>query len=626
MKKRWMYIGLCLMALTACQKDVSSSGGEKVNKELIEAYWADAYKDEKNGFNTIADITNAFTYIDGVSVDKADDNAIFKDVKHLFLNKNAIRAVNLPEGYAFTFPAQKMSIDASLSKLRTKYFTDQSILTITTENQNPYGNTPRGWEIYLTEWINRFINDPGFLQANNLAYIQQPSVIENYRQIYELHSYDIEILDHENIEYPYYHIRVLRPMDDYINFHLFVMKSKIKNTNEIDMVMDSFTIISKMGVSKNIQQEYTLKIPSYWTEETKNYYQKLKNQNTVDWGVFSVSMPSDNDGNYNSEGERLLAEKERLETAFDYQYDILPTYTHMGWYNYEKPLYRPNFKMAKYIAGGNGFNNKPVLQYTYQFTYSNNTELNGYTPMFDVLRGKFDDFFASLARDVKSYEQPVLFRLNNEMNTDWTSYCGMVTLLDPDIFIMTWQKLYKIFEKEGVNNAIWIFNPIARSTPYSNWGDMLNFMPGEDYVQMLGLTSYEMGNDAENYRSFYDHYTELYQRNTPYFDQYPAIISEFAAGSGGEVMMNYDTNQYEATEPMRNKDLQAMWVQEMFTYFNAEDKSQYPFVKNIKAAIWFSTNDVVVLNDETKITNYLKLDDALIGTLAAFKEGLKNNH
>ena len=246
--------------------------------------------------------------------------------------------------------------------------------------------------------------------------------------------------------------------------------------------------------------------------------------------------------------------------------------------------------------------------------------------MFDVLRGKFDDFFASLARDVKSYEQPVLFRLNNEMNTDWTSYCGMVTLLDPDIFIMTWQKLYKIFEKEGVNNAIWIFNPIARSTPYSNWGDMLNFMPGEDYVQMLGLTSYEMGNDAENYRSFYDHYTELYQRNTPYFDQYPAIISEFAAGSGGEVMMNYDTNQYEATEPMRNKDLQAKWVQEMFTYFNAEDKSQYPFVKNIKAAIWFSTNDVVVLNDETKITNYLKLDDALIGTLAAFKEGLKNNH
>lgn len=61
--------------------------------------------------------------------------------------------------------------------------------------------------------------------------------------------------------------------------------------------------------------------------------------------------------------------------------------------------------------------------------------------MFDVLRGKFDDFFASLARDVKSYEQPVLFRLNNEMNTDWTSYCGMVTLLDPDIFIMTWAKI-----------------------------------------------------------------------------------------------------------------------------------------------------------------------------------------
>ncbi len=613
----------CLIALTACNK---KGVVEKVNTELIQAYWADSYQDAKNGFSKIEDLKNAKSWVDGVEIETPVEEVYTKDVKHLFFNKNAIRAVNLPEGYAFTFPATKMDLDVSLSELRTKYITDSSILTVTTENQNPYGNTERGWEIYLTEWINRFINDPEFLKANNLSYIQNPSVISNFNALYELHSYDIEILDHENIEYPYYHIRILRPMEDYINFHLFVMKSKIKNTDEIDMVVSSFKMIDKMGVSKNIQQEYQLKIPSNWSEETKTYYQKLQNQTDVDWGAFSVSMPSDNSGNYNSEGERLLAEKQRLETAFDYEYDILPTYTHMGWYDYENPLYKPNFKMAKFIAGGNGFNGKPVLQYTYQFTYSNNTELNGYTPMFDILRGKFDTFFKRLANDVKSYQQPVLFRLNNEMNTDWTSYCGMVTLLDPDIFILTWRKLYDIFEKEGVNNAIWIFNPIARSTPYSNWGDMLNFMPGEDYVQMLGLTSYEMGNDAENFRSFYDHYQELYQKNTPYFDQYPAIISEFAAGCGGEVIMNYDTNEYEPTEPRRNQDLQAEWVKEMFTYFNADNKDVYPFVKNIKAAIWFSTNDVITLNDETKITNYLKLDDELTQTLLAFKEGLKNNH
>ena len=61
--------------------------------------------------------------------------------------------------------------------------------------------------------------------------------------------------------------------------------------------------------------------------------------------------------------------------------------------------------------------------------------------MFDILRGVYDEDFRKLASAIKAYGYPVLFRLNNEMNTDWTSYCGMMTLCDPEIFILTWRYL-----------------------------------------------------------------------------------------------------------------------------------------------------------------------------------------
>src|SRR5699024_10897811 len=130
------------------------------------------------------------------------------------------------------------------------------------------------------------------------------------------------------------------------------------------------------------------------------------------------------------------------EDGLDYNLDILPTYSAIGWYG--TPSYFP-LDMANEFAGGNGVNGKHVLQFTYQFTDSNNWNLGGYHPNFDILRGKYDDQFRRLAQDIKAYGKPVLFRLNNEMNTDWTSYSGICALLDPDIFRMTWERLYNIF-------------------------------------------------------------------------------------------------------------------------------------------------------------------------------------
>ena len=51
---------------------------------------------------------------------------------------------------------------------------------------------------------------------------------------------------------------------------------------------------------------------------------------------------------------------------------------------------------------------------------------------------------------------------------------------------------------------------------------------------------------------------------------------------------------------------------------------KYPdYVKNIKAAIWFSANDYANVNNKDYIMNYFCLDEKVAPTISAFKKGFK---
>ena len=619
MKIKPLAIMFLLFSLCSCDNklNLSSSSSSTDNntsssevifteEEKAQKLWKKTYSDSENGFNGIEDIKRTQYYFNGESIEDFNMQIGFNnDAKYIFYSQDKARIVNVSEGYAITVADTEFEVDYSLSEYRSKYHFDDGVLTISYQDKSPYGNTINGWNIYLTEWINRFISNPSFLQANNLSYLRENIKSSDIILGYEVIQYDVVINDNQGIEFPYYHIAIARPEGNYTAFFLISYKSKTNNYIYFDSILKSFKAVASVGRPKNHVGQYEVIVPEYWNEETKKYYNKLLQLQTTDWGFFSASMVDNTQNDYDYQYSRIQNEKNRLEEALDYQYGIMPTYTHIAYgSNYH---YFPS-EMAKEFAGGNGFNNKPVLQFTYQFTTLNNTNLDGYTPMFDILRGTYDEHFHKLAKAIKEYEHPVLFRLNNEMNTDWTSYAGIVTLLDPDIFIETWKRLYNIFLEEGVDNAIWIFNPIAITCPYCNWGEHLNFMPGPEYVQMLGLTHYEMGNSTP-IPSFKEGYENLYNKNKDYFINYPWIISEFACGSGGET----------TGVAKRNASLQAEWVKDMFDCLINRNEEEYAFVKNIVGIVWFSTNDYV----DGKVSNYLALDSDLTETLNALKEGIK---
>ncbi len=648
MKKLIASLLCCLLTvpLFACNgagnsgdSNTGSSGGsqEVVGNEIIKDQESlkfafevdDQIKDIDNGFTSASDLTGARFNVNGEYVGMFKTVQRSKDSKLELYNKDSVRIVNLSGGVAYTLPTTEIEVDYTIAKYRTTIAFEDSILNASVESGNPYGNLPNPWQTYGDEWLLRRLMSNEYYKNQNLTLIKGTECTFNVsnrehaygdttvKQGFDVYRFDVKIEDSENIERPYYNIAVVREIKDELHFNLFVMKSKSNKSELMDNLVQSMKLFRAKGIQRNAFNAGAAVEDKHWSKETRDYFRQISTSKTLNWGVFSYSISGTSinpeEGEYQTNYNNARRMKNGIETAMEHGYDIYPTYTHISWGN---AMHRFNTPMSTALAGGNGINKQPVLQFTYQFTTNNNLVAQNLTPMFDILRGKYDDHFRQLAADIKAYSKPILFRLNNEMNTDWTSYCGMMTLLDPDIFVMTWQRLYNIFIEEGVNNVIWIWNPIATSCPYSSWGEDLCYFPGKEYVQLIGATDYEMNNypaGSQSISNFSDRYSKLYSKNCKSgFEDWGVIISEFACGSGGDASGSLG----------RNAATQAKWVEGMFDEFCKDPQPDY--VKQIKGMVWFNCNDY----SGSLITNRLRIYDPdtdayddLSETIKTFKEG-----
>ncbi|MBR6458140.1 MAG: hypothetical protein IKS71_06050 [Bacteroidales bacterium] len=578
-----------------------------VDRDAISQMWKRAFGDAAT-ISSLEDITSVRWSVDGnyKNTFRTGWRTTSADLRYEFYSDAYLRFVSESDGYALSIPLDLNPVpDYTLAKYAQKFSSERFSLRVTLEQVTPYTPNEHYYGVYTGEWLDRYIANQTYINQNDLRYLSE--VVRNDETIIEGCSVNIYSIDAQGLARPYYKIALVRPLGQWSKFGFLLYKcSSQEDLAAFDGILKSFKVIDTYGRSKNFLPAQEARPNPKWNDETKAYYQKLLTQKTLDFGVFSGSMVQSNSDSYSRNHALISSEKERLEAAFAHNYEIMPTYSHIAWYT--SVHYFPT-EMAEEFAGGNGFNGKPVLQFSYQYTTNNNNvnpsnTTNCSTPMFDILRGNYDEVLRDLAVKIKAYGHPVLFRLNNEMNSDWTSYCGMMTLCDPDIFIDTWKYLYDMFEAEGVDNCIWIFNPIAVSCPYSNWSEDLAYYPGNDYVQILGLTAYESGNSLP-LTSFRDHYVKLYNKNSECFSSMPWVISEFGCGAGGAA----------SGEEKRNAAQQAAWVRAMFADFQL--RSSYPYLQPIKGAVWFSANDY----SGNQTTNYFELSADLTETLQAFRDG-----
>jgi hypothetical protein len=540
------------------------------------------------------------------------------DMKYVFHTENHVRVANMPDGYAVTLP-KPVTLDFSRSALRSRYFGEDYILHVSLERRVGGSNNINGWRNYINDYFSVYFDSEEFQTANGLS---------NTRPLHEyvtaeghtVRRFSVQIDNRPNIEYPYYNIAAVLRSGQNTDFVMIHYKSKTADTAQFDGILDSLRLFARQGTARSDQTPFVPVISPSWSDETKAYYQKLLDQDTVDWGFYNVGVDDAGGFEFDYNIGKIRSAQNALQIPFEHKFEILPTYSHLGRTTATDSF---PFRIAAEVAGGNGFNGKPVIQFSYQFTATNN-HLGGYTPMYDIINGDYDNRFRQLARDIKAYGKPVLFRLNNEMDTDWTCYSAIVSMLDTDIFAMSWERLYNIFEEEGVDNCIWVFNPNGSSFPIGNWGSWLNYLPRDmKMVHILGITDYEMGNGTPESitgsGSFANRYQTQYNtRISPYFVNFPVGIGEFGCGAGGEVAWQDapSPGSWVPTERFRNRTAQATWVRDMFNVLNV---TRPVSVRNIKYAVWFSANDY---NPDGRVTNQLRLEAALTDTtFEAFRIG-----
>ena len=83
-----------------------------------------------------------------------------------------------------------------------------------------------------------------FLQVNNISKIKETVHSYEFLKDYELVNFSYFINDCKNYDYPYYNIAIIRKLDNYKEFYLFVMKSKSYRNDMFNSIINSFNFYS----------------------------------------------------------------------------------------------------------------------------------------------------------------------------------------------------------------------------------------------------------------------------------------------------------------------------------------------------------------------------------------------
>ncbi|WP_371376389.1 glycoside hydrolase family 26 protein [Sporomusa aerivorans] len=466
-----------------------------------------------------------------------------------YVDENYDRFTDYANGYSLNIP-HELTVDASRSPVVTVLANQNLRMEIFYDN---FKGTPATVEDYI-HYSNKFIDNT---RDHTLLHD------ETYRQ----NGFKVHLL---NWTRP----KLVHVPDDK-NFYSSI--ELIKNTNEVYTVIiksakpitnaqeiaASFTLTERRGAPRfnlPVKQSHTR-----LNSETQAFYEKFFGvKSPLRWGIFEPAAP------------QTFEKLDILEQQLNYTFPVLLRYQS---FDENLPV------MALNAAYDHGRVVELTLQTTYNFQDNSGA-------IYDILTGKYDDYFALYAKQLKEFGHPVLFRLNNEMNGDWCWYSAHHYSKDAELYKAMWLYIHKVFDENEVDNVLWVWNPHDLSFPDFKWNHYLMYYPGDEYVDIIGLTGYNTGTyfAGENWREFDRIYPSVYTEYDKYFAK-PFMITEFGSNSvGGD---------------------KSAWLSRMFAQIGKLDK--------IKVAIWWNGIDY----DSAGRPGRVYILDETEETTAAFRQGLQ---
>jgi hypothetical protein len=463
-----------------------------------------------------------------------------------------------PHGYSLLYPAQ-MKPDVSEGSVRTVFSDETTRIEVYSDDFNGtnssasdyvhYGNRQiashpnhsialdtwsevNGYQTHLLEW-----SRPKLTRLNNdKNYYVSAEIIKSEAEVYTV-----------------------------------LIKSSQPITNPMEII-GSFRLLEKHGTARNYLNIRPSK--TKLNAETAAFQQRyFAPHSQLTWGVFEPSAP---------ETMNYLA---ALENKVEYRFPFLLRYQGIGESLPLRGLEKA-YQANRYV--------ELTLQTVYEEEANALIHPGQASPavLYDLLDGKYDEYLTTYAERLRDFGHPVLFRLNNEMNGDWCWYSAYYTGKDTEIYKAAWRYIHDIFETNGVENILWVWNPHDVSRPDFKWNHYLMYYPGDEYVDIIGLTGYNTGTyfPGEHWREFSEIYPALYAEYTASFAK-PFLITEFGSNSvGGD---------------------KPAWIHAMF-----DQIKRFP---NIKVAIWWNGIDY----DQQGNPGRIYLLDESNQTIEAFRQRLQ---
>ena len=485
-----------------------------------------------------------YSSLDGINITATDDVKILEPS-----NSYYSRYTDKANGFSCLIP-KGMITNVTLSPVVTRFYDDNTSIDIyiddfTNTNSNAY---------QYVNYSNNFLKNSKYHQT-----ISNYTEVVNGRSVHVL-KWTRPLLSKVPNDKNYY--ASLEFIIDSNHAYTIIIKSKYAIDIERD-IMNSFYTMNREGTpqfSKRVTKSITP-----LNEETKNFYNEYFSEDSkLVWGIFEMSAPLD------------FRKLEKIEGAIGY------TFPFLVYYHTLDDLF-PVRVLDKSAA------NNRYMEITFQ-TFHMEKDNQGL--IYEILNGKYDDYLRQYAKSMSQEERPVLFRFNNEMNGDWCLYSAYYYSKDPELYRALWKYLHGIFVEEGVKNVLWVFNPHDLSFPPFAWNHYLNYYPGDEYVDIIGLTGYNTGNyfPGEKWREFSEIYPSLYHEYDKLFKQ-PFMITEFGSNSvGGD---------------------KVAWINKMFVEMGQFDR--------IKVAIWWNGID---FDSQGRPGRIYRLDETP-EIMNAFKEGFK---
>lgn len=584
MKKRiWLRVLLALVILgaAACVWELISSQNPYIlplKRQLQYGVLGMSTEDTKAETMGLESSYQVHIYVDGQESTKLD---LKRDSKRIYRDSQTTRLVNYLDGYQVDLPAGAQAdfslsplyttlsgegFSATISREKATYESTRDVITFELSTFLPFLFEDHTVESYVQHYEYRFLLNEDWQKANGVTV--DTFTTSGGVQVIQARIQGME----EDREESYLYATYYTGSREYVRVMIRYDADRPGLEKQLMGFLDRTRVFDPVGTG-HYDTHYDPKAEDMnWSQETRALYESLLDPDTpLMWGIFLQDF-------YETGFDGELT---KMEDALDYTFPVVLYYRHLPTHEFPTEVMEENYEAGR------------LVELTLQLTDNNNEDMFAWSPMLAIYRGELDEEIRAWARGAKEFGHPFLFRLNNEMNSDWTSYGGVVNLCDPQIFTAVWQRIYNIFQEEGVDNCIWIYNPNDRNAPPSKWNHSLAYYPGNGYAQLLGVTGYNNGTYytqwAEEWREFKDIYDTIWQEYYPHFGSFPWMITEFASSSyGGD---------------------KVKWMENMFREIH-----NYP---NIKIAVWFSYAD---FDGDTPARTYWL--DETPETLETFRKGL----